>query len=238
MTEQGNYSIITDYLGTPIEAYDETGKKVWEQELDAYGRVRKRPVKKEWGRVVDDGMFDEHFINFRYQGQYADEELDGELYYNRFRYYSPELGQYITQDPIGLEGGNPTLYGYVFDPNSEIDIFGLLPTDPADRQLLEQILGQLKNSSGVYVFRTGNGQVYVGQAQDLYTRLLQHLQSGKLSPSNISSITIDPNSVGLSGQALNNAEAHQIARQGGLQNTANIRRPPHTGNIANQDLRK
>ncbi|MFR7960105.1 MAG: RHS repeat domain-containing protein [Roseburia intestinalis] len=31
------------------------------------------------------------------------------LYYNRFRYYDPSLGQYTQQDPIGLAGGNPTL---------------------------------------------------------------------------------------------------------------------------------
>ena len=123
LTKQGNYSIITDYLGTPVEAYDEAGKKVWEQELDIYGRVKPRPVKKEWGQVVDDGLFDEYFIPFRYQGQYHDQEID--LYYNRFRYYDPELGQYITQDPIGLAGGNPTLYGYVYDPNSEFDSLGL-----------------------------------------------------------------------------------------------------------------
>ena len=34
------YSIISDYLGTPIEAYDEEGKRVWKRELDIYGRVR------------------------------------------------------------------------------------------------------------------------------------------------------------------------------------------------------
>ena len=68
-------------------------------------------------------MFGDNFIPFRYQGQYHDEETD--LYYNRFRYYSPELGQYMTQDPIGLAGGNPTLYGYVGDTNAWIDPFGL-----------------------------------------------------------------------------------------------------------------
>lgn len=44
---------------------------------------------------------------------------------NRFRYYSPKMGMYISSDPIGLAGGNPTLYGYVFDPNTQVDPFGL-----------------------------------------------------------------------------------------------------------------
>ena len=29
------YSIISDYLGTPVEAYDEAGKRVWKRELEA-----------------------------------------------------------------------------------------------------------------------------------------------------------------------------------------------------------
>jgi RHS repeat-associated protein len=60
---------------------------------------------------------------FRYQGQYEDAETG--LYYNRFRYYSPEEGMYLSQDPIGLAGNNPTLYGYVKDVNSWVDVFGL-----------------------------------------------------------------------------------------------------------------
>ena len=38
-------------------------------------------------------------IPFLFQGQYYDHET--ELAYNRFRYYSPELGRYISEDPIG-----------------------------------------------------------------------------------------------------------------------------------------
>jgi uncharacterized protein RhaS with RHS repeats len=30
---------------------------------------------------------------------------------------------YLSQDPIGLAGGNPTLYGYVEDVNSRVDVF-------------------------------------------------------------------------------------------------------------------
>ncbi|WP_258129670.1 HNH/endonuclease VII fold putative polymorphic toxin [Flavobacterium columnare] len=61
---------------------------------------------------------------FRQLGQYEDLELEG-LYYNRFRYYDCSTGNYISQDPIGLLGNNPTFYGYVFDSNTEIDPFGL-----------------------------------------------------------------------------------------------------------------
>jgi len=46
-------------------------------------------------------------------------------FYDSFRYYDPKTGNYISQDPIGLAGGNPTLYGYVFDPNTQIDPLGL-----------------------------------------------------------------------------------------------------------------
>jgi RHS repeat-associated protein len=59
---------------------------------------------------------------FRYQGQYEDEETG--LYYNRFRYYDPEAGNYLSQDPIRLLGGN-NLYSYVSNPNTWVDIWGL-----------------------------------------------------------------------------------------------------------------
>jgi uncharacterized protein RhaS with RHS repeats len=32
---------------------------------------------------------------------------------------------YLSQDPIGLAGNNPTLYGYVRDVNSWVDVWGL-----------------------------------------------------------------------------------------------------------------
>jgi len=96
-------------MGTPCEAYKEAGAKVWHYEQSTYG-----------GTEVITG--DINFIPFRYQGQYEDAETG--LYYNRFRYYSPEEECYISQDPIGLEGGME-LYNYVHDTNAWIDMFGL-----------------------------------------------------------------------------------------------------------------
>ena len=76
--------------------------------MDVYGKVRKG---------------DNSFVPFLYQGQYYDEETD--LAYNRFRYYSPDSGTYISQDPIGLLGSNPNFYAYTKDTNTWVDPFGL-----------------------------------------------------------------------------------------------------------------
>ena len=110
LTEEDSYSIVQDYLGTPIQALDSKGNVVWDCILDIYGDVLELRGER-------------YFIPFRFQGQYEDEETG--LYYNRFRYYDPNTGSYISQDPIGLAGGNPTMYGYVFDNNIQLDIFGL-----------------------------------------------------------------------------------------------------------------
>ncbi|MFT0487602.1 RHS repeat-associated core domain-containing protein, partial [Bacteroides thetaiotaomicron] len=110
VTDRERYTIVHDYLGTPTQAYDSKGELVWEMLLDVYGEVA-------------ECHGDRTLVPFRYQGQYEDEETG--LYYNRFRYYSSQMGMYISSDPIGLAGNNPTLYGYVQDVNVWIDPWGL-----------------------------------------------------------------------------------------------------------------
>jgi RHS repeat-associated protein len=105
------YSIVTDHLGTPCQMYTEQGELFWNCELDSYGDIRME--KGEIGSCP-----------FRYPGQYHDPET--ELYYNRSRYYSPETGNYISPDPIGVMGGL-TVYSYVPDVNIYIDRPGVTP---------------------------------------------------------------------------------------------------------------
>ncbi|WP_373818439.1 RHS repeat-associated core domain-containing protein, partial [Glaesserella sp.] len=57
-----------------------------------------------------------------FSGQYYDSESG--LAYNRFRYYDPQSGNYLTSDPIGLNGGE-TPYGYVHNPMGWVDPLGL-----------------------------------------------------------------------------------------------------------------
>ena len=106
-----SFSIVSDYLGTPLQAFDNNGNKVWEQELDIFGRKRRK------------GNNNSSFIPFKYQGQYEDVETG--LYYNRFRYYDSCTGNYISQDPIRLNSRMYNFYSYVSNTNHTIDIFGL-----------------------------------------------------------------------------------------------------------------
>jgi RHS repeat-associated protein len=63
--------------------------------------------------------------------QYAGRENDGTgVYYNRRRYYVPEWGRFLSEDPLGLEGG---LNRYVYannDPINWTDPDGLGPLPP------------------------------------------------------------------------------------------------------------
>jgi RHS repeat-associated protein len=107
-------SIITDHLGTPNAMVDERGELVWRADIGVWGELRNLAGDAE-------------ACPFRWPGQYEDVETG--LYYNRFRYYEPESGQYVSQDPIGLRGGTNVL-AYTGDPKTWVDPFGLSECRP------------------------------------------------------------------------------------------------------------
>lgn len=59
---------------------------------------------------------------FRLQNQYYDEETG--LHYNLMRYYEPEAGRFVNQNPVGLLGGE-NLYEFSPNINSWFDSLGL-----------------------------------------------------------------------------------------------------------------
>ena len=112
-------SIVCDHLGTPLAMFNDAGDQTWSLDLDIYGQPRMVEGERS-------------LCPFRYPGQCEDSETG--LYYNRFRYFDPEADGYFSQDPIGLAGGNPTLYGYVGDPNTWVDWLGLGKCPPKAAQ--------------------------------------------------------------------------------------------------------
>jgi RHS repeat-associated protein len=112
LTATGRYGIVTDHLGTPTAMLDEQGQTAWSADISVFGELRNVVGEKS-------------ACPFRWPGQYEDEETG--LYYNRFRYYDPEAGTYVSQDPIGLRGGLQ-LHGYVRDPLRAFDGLGLSPS--------------------------------------------------------------------------------------------------------------
>jgi RHS repeat-associated protein len=76
-----------------------------------------------WGRVAqaDTGTT----TRFRMAGREYDQETG--LYYMRARFYDPELGRFLSEDPVGVAGGL-NLYVYAnSDPVNMSDPFGLDP---------------------------------------------------------------------------------------------------------------
>ena len=60
---------------------------------------------------------------YAYTGREWDPEIN--LYYYRARYYDPKIGRFISEDPIGFEGGL-NFYAYVFNnPGNFVDPWGL-----------------------------------------------------------------------------------------------------------------
>ncbi|MND75926.1 putative deoxyribonuclease RhsC [compost metagenome] len=109
--EQKVYYFHTDQIGTPLELTDSDGTIVWQA------------TYRSWGAI--DGLLVKNVEqNIRFQGQYFDSESG--LNYNVFRYYDPELGRFIGQDPIGLQGGD-NLYRYSPNPIKWVDPLGLMP---------------------------------------------------------------------------------------------------------------
>ena len=103
-----------DHLGTPQELTDPNGQIAWSAQYKAWGEVREQ--RSEWAQR--EGLTNP----IRFQGQYHDHETG--LHYNRYRYYDPRVGRFISKDPISYAGGL-NLYAYAPNPTGWVDPLGL-----------------------------------------------------------------------------------------------------------------
>ncbi|NHB59594.1 hypothetical protein G9F32_16505 [Acinetobacter sp. 194] len=65
-------------------------------------------------------------------------DVETGLHYNRFRYYDPDAGRFISHDPIGLLGGD-NHFQYAPNPVEWVDPFGLSKNKPS---LLDNIISE------------------------------------------------------------------------------------------------
>jgi RHS repeat-associated protein len=138
--EQGRqqWSLAHDHLGTPTEMYDEAGQLVWQMSLDTFGEAT-----FSQGQATD--------CPWRWPGQYEDAETG--LYYNRFRYYDPEAGLYISQDPILIRGGI-CIYEYSHNSALITDPLGLIKITPVGGQINVGGIAETPNITNLNNFDT------------------------------------------------------------------------------------
>ncbi len=69
---------------------------------------------------------------FKFVGQYGVMTGPNGFYYIRARYYDPQVGRFISEDPIGFAGGDVNLYVYCLNnPVMFVDPLGLCGTSPS-----------------------------------------------------------------------------------------------------------
>ncbi|MFE8647279.1 RHS repeat domain-containing protein [Sphingomonas sp. NCPPB 2930] len=141
-----------DQIGAPLELTDAEGHIAWAADYKVWGEARVREIEGKatgthgadtvrrptghgpgWSQArqsAQDALALQRQQRqpveqpFRFQGQQFDEETG--LHYNRYRYYDPEGGFYVSQDPIKLLGG-VNVYKYCTNPVGFVDPWGLEP---------------------------------------------------------------------------------------------------------------
>jgi RHS repeat-associated protein len=108
----GTLNYITDALGSTIALTDTSGNSNLQYSYDPYGGMNAT------GSTTN---------SYTYTGR----EFDGlGLYYYRARYYNPNTGRFLSEDPIGFDGGI-NKYAYAGnDPIDYFDPFGLDKNSP------------------------------------------------------------------------------------------------------------
>lgn len=103
----GNLYYVTDHQGSTLALTDLRGNVVEGIGYDSFGNST--------GSALT-----------RYTYTSREFDTDTGLYYYRARWYDPQVGRFIGEDPIGFRGGDINLYGYVWqNPLNHRDPLGL-----------------------------------------------------------------------------------------------------------------
>ncbi|SOO32235.1 Rhs family protein [Xanthomonas citri pv. fuscans] len=141
----GRTYFLTDQLGSTRLLTNAAGSAVQRYEYDPYGTTTQSSTA---------------YTNpYQYTGR--EKDLNG-LYYYRARYYRPQWGRFISEDPIRLAGG-VNVYAYVSNaPLNFVDPLGLRKRSPSNEAKRQQIalwaLG--KNGSDAWGYYKNHSSQY------------------------------------------------------------------------------
>lgn len=117
----GNSVPLTDALGSVVALTDSTGALQTQYTFDPFGNTTTTGASSS------------------NPYQYTGRENDGNgIYYYRSRYYDSKLGRFISEDPIGFNGGL-NIYAYAFDSPTRF-------YDPTGRDAIDYILPNWLNN--------------------------------------------------------------------------------------------
>ena len=146
-----------DQIGIPREMTDSDGNLVWFG--DYYG----------WGKLKNEtNISGTAHQPFRLQNQYADRETG--LHYNFFRYYEPDVGRFVNQDPIGLMGGE-NLYAFAANVQAWIDPLGLselLKLVMEAHLQLDQTAQRFKTTA---IGRSTSGKLFISSSDNIVPKV-------------------------------------------------------------------
>jgi len=141
----GRTYFLTDALGSTIGLTDPTGAIRQQYSYDPYGNATQT----------------DNSTGFTNPYQYTGREADNPgLYYYRARYYSPMMGRFISEDPLGFGGGQNNFYAYVAgNPLSY--------RDPSGKLLPEAVIGGVIGGFAGYISGVISGDCWEKLKHDI-----------------------------------------------------------------------
>jgi RHS repeat-associated protein len=136
------YQPLFDGMGNVTELVDESGAVVARYRYNAYGTL------------LEASGTNAGECNFRFSTKFFDAEVG--LYWYGYRFYSPELGRWLSRDPLG-EIGEVNLYNFIRNnPYRFVDALGLAWYNPLDWfEVSEQTQADLYLSGANLLYNTG-----------------------------------------------------------------------------------
>ena len=149
---------------------------------DSSGTVANSYVYDSYGRRLS--VAESVIQPYSYTGREFDVESD--LYFYRARYYDPDLGRFLSEDPIRFRGGDQNLYNYVFNsPLNLRDPYGRFPLKPLNpvAQKFAEAIGEAARATKHFLDAfDAMRQRYRAKDQDKFFHCLANCQATKEGP--------------------------------------------------------